>query len=341
MDKNVKQYYFHINAAERFIMQESYLQASKEYKKAFSLKNTPFAIDQYNAAICEIFTENYKKTKQYVSEILQKGYSIDNLLKDSVFKVFFESKYGEKIIKNKPKIKIKDVEYRNILDSLFKEDQFYRLKVKNHIATTAEMRDSIEIGDVKVSQSLKKLIEKKGFPSEELIGISEYKFDPIYYVIMLHSFQRLSTTNNDTNRFSDFTYLIEKAVSNGQLYNAVGLRLLNNSRKYGGIIEDAKSNIIIIKIIDSNGFKSEYAYDHPEDTVNEWRYFDFEEKNIAKSDSLLNTFSMDSCHVLRKKIHFNEKGPFKLSVLNWREIFYVSDKELYNNLIKKSKPLKK
>lgn len=182
-----KKYYHFTNQAELAIIDSAYSKALSNYESAFAVANKGFAKDYYNASICALYVKDKSKTKEYINVLLKKGIDTSYISQQDVFLKFCQSKMWKKIKANYQR-PIKDSVYIHTLDSLAKVDQLFRVSWNyNEIyGDTVRKIDSVN------AHYLIKLINKKGFPTSEKVGIDRpHTLYPSrdFSLIAIHSIQ--------------------------------------------------------------------------------------------------------------------------------------------------------
>jgi hypothetical protein len=216
-----KEYYNYINSAELRIVDSDYWEALHFYDKAFQEKKIPFAKDRYNASVCAALLKMNLRCYSELRHVLDKGYAIANIKSKDVFYDFFKTDFGNKLIKyNQTSKKTYISTYRETLDSLFNADQFFRNKEGKYVLYIDTIR-KIDRSNVDL---LNKLISKYGFPSEELIGVSDSSFIPITYRILIIHQQSGSQT-----RVFDYTDIIKNALEEGKIEAHLAAELISKS----------------------------------------------------------------------------------------------------------------
>jgi hypothetical protein len=190
---SIKRYYYFVNLAEISLIDSLYDQATLYYDSAFSQKNYPFAADKYNAAVCHVYLRQYEQSFPLFKEIIQKGYGISALMGKNVFEDFFSSQWGLALKDYSENIELTfNRDLRRTIDSLFYMDQFFR-KNREFGNPYDFFEDTINRIDDSNRNVLEAIIERYGFPGEEIIGLSDSSLTlQPYYTMLLH-FQQIST----------------------------------------------------------------------------------------------------------------------------------------------------
>jgi hypothetical protein len=199
--KNANLYHSTINRAELLICDEKYEKALLTYDSAFKMTNNFMCADVYNAAICSDLFHNNKKTYGFYKKLMSRGFDT-LMLEKIVSKNFRNTKYWQKIIKQKPTNKI-DTTLNNRLNDLLELDQSVRTK-----SVSIEYFNSV---DSLIFISLDSILKKYSYPSEELMGIRKnegnypmLRDQPINTILSHHVQRGGDNCNNIINKaFSD------------------------------------------------------------------------------------------------------------------------------------------
>ena len=81
-----------VNLAEISIVDSNYHLASVYFDSAFIINKNSFAVDVFNAALCNSLIKNYENSYSLLSKIIKKGYGIRHLEQNVIFSDFFNSK---------------------------------------------------------------------------------------------------------------------------------------------------------------------------------------------------------------------------------------------------------
>ena len=257
---NVLEYRSLINYAEENILNGEYSVSLNFYKKAEKNINTMFAIDLNNALISSVKTEDWENAVYWSKKLIGKGITL----------IFFERDLFDKF-KTTPEWSFFLRDYKSIRDRHLKGvdkvmiDSLKILKEidQNHYCLIPSGK--IELKEaftrtVFIDSLLSKLITRRGFPSEKLVGTSK-KSDtfisplPSFFPLLRHSYQANSS-------------LIEKhlkdAVASGYLKQEVFDRISGIDNMQYAVIdcniykpklsdpESTQENLIVKKIIYNN-----------------------------------------------------------------------------------------
>ena len=97
ISKPLYKYYQLVNKAELSVIDSNFKKALQLFEKAFVYKQSPFAVDIYNAAVCAMMLKDYRKTSTYLTKVFEKGYSFANLKRYPAFNDFLESNWGSEL----------------------------------------------------------------------------------------------------------------------------------------------------------------------------------------------------------------------------------------------------
>ncbi len=210
LQSNIRNYYEHVNNAERLVIKNDFKKAVLCYNEAFRYKKDAFLKDIYNQALCYAILNKKHKCRKNLKALLNYGYPLDSLLLNEKFKkVTANYNFNEKLLI--------DINYKKTMDSLFVRDQFFRkidrIKYKDSIVKT----DSTNV------VRLLELIKEKGFPTERKTGVyGVFEYDP-FSLMVVH--------NHITGY--DFSSIVKNAINSGELDNRIGAELLNLSLANG------------------------------------------------------------------------------------------------------------
>lgn len=217
----------YINKAELCITNKKFSEALTYYDSALLEKKTPFARDAYNAAICAAIIKNNSKCYSYLKVMVDKGVSLAYLQSIDVLKEFLKTKTGKQLIEYTEHT---DVHFskrlRHIIDSLETADQFFRLKEGKYVV----YMDTIKKIDASNAFNLVKFINEYGFPSEEMIGVTDTTLQLPYYAIIAHQ------QNGSPSSVMNFSEILRTALKNGEIEPHIGTELIDKSDgtdKYG------------------------------------------------------------------------------------------------------------
>lgn len=232
MSESLLKYYEYINFAEIAICESNFNEAERLYKLGFKYKKNPFSIDIYNLSLIYAIQKKNKKVYVNLKTLASLGYPVSNLDNEtnfSTFKDFYKSKYGKRLIKyaKNPTFSY-NVDLRATYDSLLIIDQYFRKKPGSYKLYS----DTIYKIDKSILDFVIKLIDKYGFPSEDLVGTNfGFSYTPLNIIIM----------HNHPNVNKPITYdfhdLLLNAIQSGAINNGKGASLIeiNAGSNYYGI----------------------------------------------------------------------------------------------------------
>jgi len=322
MSEKLKMHYSLINKAEMAIIDSNYQLAINLYDSAFTYKDSPFATDIYNAAICATLTLQYDKTLLYLQRVLDKGYKIQKLFEKPLFDEFFKSDFGIELIQYSHNIVYKhNIILNNQLDSLFDIDQKFRKMVNNPYEV---YKDTISKIDDSNAIFIIDFINKYGFPNEDLIGLYTNLYNNTsWYIVILHNQQRYSKGKTKT----DMTDLIYDALYNGEIHPTVAIHLIEETgigSNYYGCIDAG----LLKFVLDTTGMITKEIIEKIP-----WGYLVLKDED--KINEIRVEIGLDKINETRKKLLFkNEDKRFLISVCGGGMFIYlISNIEDYNSMI--------
>lgn len=203
-------YYPLIRKAEISITNHAYREALQFYKQAFSEINHSFAIDYYNATLCELQLQAYSKAGKYAGKLMDKG--VDTLFFQSpVFEALRTHKKWDKQLQTYPAIRAKYISridtslYKEIV-SMVENTQSSRRRKDDY----SSYREEIRRADSANMSRIKQIIAQFGYPDENLIGIHDNNFfaSPLSVIILRHHYQ---------NGYTDLPDILLEQVKRGKL----------------------------------------------------------------------------------------------------------------------------
>jgi len=233
MSDSLLRYYTYINAAELAICDSNYNEAEKLYNLGFKYKKNPFSIDVYNLSLVCAIQKNYKMVYVHLKTLADLSCPVSEYENETIFKIFkgfYKSKYGKRMIKyaKKPTFSY-NVDLRAKYDSLRIIDQYFRKKPGSY-KLYSDTIYKIDTSNVNLMMSL---IDKYGFPSEDLVGTNfGFSYRP-FDIIIRHNHP--NTNKPITYNFHD---ILLKATLSGAINNGKGASLieLNAGYSYYGIM---------------------------------------------------------------------------------------------------------
>ena len=210
-----KTYYPLIMKAESAILDSNYKVSLEWYQKAFQLVPHSFARDHYNALICAVELGQLDLAFQLLDSLMAKGVKknvfeksvpLQNLRKHPKWNFFIQTFDQRSIDFNRNK----NNQLKQILSGIEFADQEFRSKPGSYRL----YRDTINQMDKRNVQLLANLIQKHGFPNENVIGIDNpFDIELVCYIVFHHQCQKMSMGIHDF----DFTDEMMKAVKKGEL----------------------------------------------------------------------------------------------------------------------------
>ena len=210
-----KSYYNLINQAEIKIVEDQYNEALDLYLKALKAVPHGFVKDYYNATVCAIKIEKYDTTFVLLDSLVSKGVSKSIFTTYSIFNPLKKKPQWQSFLLNFDKnhqlfLNKKNVQLERILKGIQYSDQEFRARPNSY----QEYSDTIKKIDKNNVRLLKNLIEKYGFPNENLIGRENPMEDNIpSFIVFFHQCQKMSLNKEDY----DFTSIQIEAVKKGEL----------------------------------------------------------------------------------------------------------------------------
>ena len=331
----IKRYNYFVNLAEISIVDGDYNEAVQKYNEAFSLEVYTFAVDKYNAALCHVFLENYEQAYSLLKEILQKGYSISNLKNKDLFDNFFLSKWGKGLIDySKDIVFTFNEDLRNTLDSLFYMDQLFR-KNRELGDPYDFFEDTINRIDDSNRVALEAIIDKYGFPGEEIIGLSESCLIQQPYSIILRHLQQISTGRR-RGEVTNVSPLVIDAYYSGRMPLHEASELLELAHRDFGTFSAALKKVIYIP---PGG--NPFQIPEEEKAKKEWSFLNLGEEELAINEVRIE-FGLETIEDLRKKLVFrldNDTFEFR-KISGGKNTLTTMDKEQYDYLNKNLIPVR-
>lgn len=234
-DKDISLHYQLIDKAENHIMLNDYVSAAKTYEKSFQVNNNMFAIDSYNALLCNLYIENWEACEIWSSRLLRKGITKD-FFKAKRYSKFKRTNEWLQLDAKFSKLDNDDCIYKQILDSLLVEDQRVYCAIPIGELTFEEAKASTGT----IEEKFASIIEKYGFPTEEKVGIQILEDTVIAVMPRFSPLMRHSYQSGNAQLIAFFA----KALKSGEMDRRVGLVNLNDDSKfiiYSGTLYRRKS----------------------------------------------------------------------------------------------------
>ena len=225
-------YHPQINQAELAIVDEDYHLALQHYNRAFESIPTGFARDYHNASLCAIAIGEWKSALDFMRALVAKGVEKSFFEKNADWYVELQGQgWGAFINQYEETRKMsfgKTVDYQFIgrLGELENRDQAFRYSYELY-------RDTIKKIDQENIEEFLRLVEQKGFPTEEMLGVKEpTSIRGRYYLIIWH---HLKNWKSDTT-LSDIRPVLLDALKNGKLPPEAVAEFLNVSESKAGAL---------------------------------------------------------------------------------------------------------
>lgn len=287
--QNTSAYTKYINLAEISIIDSLFDNALLNYKKAFTDDNKPFAKDYYNAALCAVKLNRYSIAEDYLWKLADQGFTIDSLKSKPGFQKYIKSGsfklLKSKIVLNKTVFPVKNYHLKTSLDTLLKDDQYFRVRNSGNYMKH-EYRNIIKELDSINSYKLIALITKYGFPNESAIGLYDNHLHSSNINAIIQHQQFGSPT-----RTVNFSTIILDAIKKGEITSNNGLTLYTLSA--GG---DSLYGSGCFFYVEQPDGKYKYAY-YP-------KFLKGLEEKYNKNRALINLESLDD---YRKKVIYRLK----------------------------------
>jgi len=234
-------YYPYINDAELAIIDSNFRLALENYKRAFNLVEIGFGRDYHNAALCAIELEEFDIALKYLNKLASKGIEKEYFEKN---KNTYSKLYGkgfEEFLDGFEELQKstfqQTVNYDLIgkLGEMENKDQEFRYDYKL-------FQDTIQKIDAENISKLVDLVDRYGFPSEEMLGLQSPYADRVgYHYIIWH---HLKNWKSDTTLI-DIRPIILDAVKDGQLSPEQAADYFNISEsRVGGVGNFGNTGVI-------------------------------------------------------------------------------------------------
>jgi hypothetical protein len=211
-----KLYYPSINNAELAISRNEFSAALSYYKKAFDSVKSGFARDYRNAILCAIRTKDDAFAFNYLEKIILKGFEKD-FLADTIFDPLKGKRKWKKLMASYDRMHQESLATINAaflreLDAMNERDQLFRTKEGSYEI----YGDTIAKIDLENVLRFQQLVDKYGFPSEDMIGAFTYEQNAPYNIILHHHAENLSNRNYEYPRASSIAPIIVQAAKEGK-----------------------------------------------------------------------------------------------------------------------------
>ena len=302
-----RNYYRAINRAELKIADSLFNEAITIYDSAFSMVAQPFGKDFHNAALCAIFERNYDKAFVYLDKLMEKGVDMDYFNKDiysplrnSQKWTDFSKKYE---VKHDEIMKSFDLGLRRELETMQKKDQALDwLRMSN----IQQNKDSFAILVFKNMERINEIINTKGFPDENKIGVTGLPHRNPVWIPLMHYIQAqgigLSGRRKELIDKGAPTHNIEKAGVDYKKYDLSAI--LMKASIEGKFPAHSFANMEEQKYIPVKYGCRIYL------EVNGNRvYVKYSDAQTHEIDSIRNNIGLESLSDYRKKFNFFESLP--------------------------------
>jgi hypothetical protein len=309
-----KAYHPIINQAELSILAKDYAAASDFYKQAFAAVPVPFAKDYYNAAVCAMLLQDEKQTYEYLDRLIDKGVSLPYLARQEAFQPLQGSKSWSKFEKSYPKKRKKyerkaDLDLRADLDELYARDKYFR-QAKGGLKVYGDTLRKIEAQNV---EKLLKVIKKKGYPGENLVGVGDtLEYLPRFAIVIQRQTKAM--------KGYDFTEILTEAVREGRLAPHAAAYLMEQQQ--GKSLYKTKALVKVNCASDDCGKGKKLK------NLNKYLTEELSEKEQARVDEARAALGLESLSDYRKKVLYGLKDQrFKLNYVGAVANYYVPSKE--------------
>lgn len=287
-NETVLQYNKLINAAELLICDSLFSDALSIYETAFKLTNEPFAIDQYNAAMCALNTGDYNNVESLLVNVVRKGYDY-KLLDNNKTVNLLDAKHHADLLRKLKHVSVEiNYKLKDIYDSLLISDQYFRKDSLYWIKN----RDTLCKTDYTNGKFLNTLIDMYGFPSEKTVGVSNNLLMALpWEIIVIHNH-----VNPSCNNRVDFSMVIWEALEQG---------LIRIPKAANYLEQSIGVNIFGTDIIGL--VKAEYKSN--DTCYYKCGFFNLPDKSIDRINSQRISIGLGTIVEARKKVLFNISNP--------------------------------
>ncbi|MBT29769.1 MAG: hypothetical protein CMO01_08930 [Thalassobius sp.] len=211
-----KSYYPAVNKAELAISDNKYNIALNFYLEAFQNVPNPFSKDLFNAAVCAALEQNVMMTISFCEKLLLSGTEITFIQSQKVFRRIEEDERWKHFIANYANYRRRyllnvNMPLRKELELLTAYDQHFRIQPNGYVI----YKDTINAIDISNIDRVKFIIEKYGFPGEDLIGVKDPLSAPPFHSILYHHCQKAA--DGFGKGMADFPGDLSDAVKYGKL----------------------------------------------------------------------------------------------------------------------------
>ena len=319
----IEKYYQLTNKAELEICSNHFSEAYELYKKAFDNLSQPFTHDLYNAFICSYLLN--KPVYKYYKNIRERGVSKNFFAGNQLLNAKTIDSL-EQLNKIRPTY---DKQYRDSVQQMAKRDQQFRI-IR---VTPKQYDDTIRKIDEENGKALLSIVQRRGFPSEDMIGNDSMNITaPIYQGLMFHHVKgaRFQSVN--------FSSILSTAIKLGKLDNRTGCDLMDFSDGTDRFGTNAAGVCYIYWQANYNADSLAHEIsksNHP------WYIADLEESAVKRYSQERPIYFLDGIFEYRKKILFQMKNPqFDLGLYDYKFVGGFVKKEEYEYALKGLKEVK-
>lgn len=306
------EYHKKINKAEElFFMQNKVDSSLYYYDKAFKEYNFIFVKDLVNAAQIAIF--NKKPFEEYLEKGFSFGLKFSHLYNYPLFNDYINS--ISKSSKKKLKIYLKQrAKYLKKIDFEYL-DTIYKIAIKDQLEKKSKTYFNIEIK--KATDNLFEIIQKKGFPGEKIIGLSDSLIFKEIGKPELDLSNQISNNINLQHMTSEEEYLASKYPIILLLHNPCSFKLYANKLKEEikkGNLHPRDFGLIYDNIIRFDKRLPNYCDNIKIDTpflLNRFSNYD-EFTDILAINKLRSEYCIVSLELDKVKIEYEDAHGFKL-----------------------------
>jgi hypothetical protein len=287
----LKTYHPKINTAELLVIDGKYTDALAQYQKAFAAVPRGFMKDYFNAAVCSTYLGDATNTYKYLLEVAGKGISLDFIKDETAFMGIqqdpnwrnFEKEYLNKKREFDQKI---NKGLKDKLTKIVERDQGFRVRDAQAFA------DTIVKIDKQNATELDYIIDRYGFPSEDVIGCGEGGMPVIQY-----PFYAVIRRQNPDNQTINFSNHLMAAARSGKIspYSATHIMATVNAN-------DVFFARHVFKILTDESLKMQGKPFAPK--LNKWVFRQIDKADEQRINELRLQNGMETLADYRKKILF-------------------------------------
>jgi len=207
------QYYYQIYKAEKNICNYKYDEALVNYNKAFQMVNYKSYYDMHNAAICALYSDEYKSLNIIMESLLKQGFSLDFINKDVI---------DELLVGNYLNIKIDSLRllFEQNIDSVFakecfqrhdKDQQINKKRIRESSVNNLKEFNKIVYDNI---QWVNNIIDSIGYPNRTVLGYEVTEADNPVSIMIVHYLQHKSNKAFPFLKTIDFFKYEEDSIIN-------------------------------------------------------------------------------------------------------------------------------